>query len=1136
MTIKSFDLAKPFSTTNTPREHDGPVDSHSPHDDQEKDNHHRLSVHRLMNTLGFRANHNPPPEASGNDGPRRASAPAGALQAIQEESGEHQGKGRVRFASLPAIAPPSRREEGVARRSLSPGFKGSHAQPRVPFIPPNTLYRRLDHLVRNTTRAKSTHNHGDDNEEDAEAERNWTRRKSKLKGRELDDEKEAVEKQGVARRAMDHLAFSDVLHLAKSDVELKRRSKRWAEEDGDVPEEFHVLGSPLEDVLMYASKPVHIGNYTHDIPIWAATCIEEANRVGMHSPGLFRTLPQDSCETLLAIFDASFDFGASFSPRGQPVHTLCALVAAFIARLPEPLLPSTIYGPLWAWSVNPSVRAAQLRAIEAEDDILHNQVGSHAALARLHRPSGSLSKNKNKNNLPDMSTLADDEVKQALERDRKDRLRDASERYQISIAQVLLRMVPRGQATLLAYLCNFLSKIEKTPTNGIKYEEVAKIFAVAILGGARRMPDFDPEEEESDAGDDSDSDDSDDGDRSSVQGVPKYEFKKATAQGYDDLELEGTPAKTGTISASRMQSEKMLVWLLVRWKQIANGLFDEDCGIENDVSDSTTDSSSIAPSSLAPDSDQAPSLADHATPRTAWGPAVRDDGKGRGGSAANGRQMEGLGIQHFDRDSIRGSFDQAGLPSWAPWPQVPMSHPPPQGSMHYYSRPSFASPRVQDHMHRRSLMAEPGYSHQWHRQSQQFSPPTNPYPLPPVYDHPNQQPQHPGSYSPGYNHWNPQFDLNDYTARRSTYGQVAPHAPSHFHYPQPAPPTPFPPYASPANAPTNRGVSTKRRFPSESYSQHGDVGLSRSPPLPEPVPSIHSVVQDAEESTPRPSDRGSWTSTRTPTQPRVPSPRWSHNSDDVPVLPKLEEGMNLSVELDLGLGLGFGSDQEDTESWTDTSSALTPKPSSCSAHSDRKEDSKSSTPVAPTNSSASVYSECSAAVEREEEVPGAFESETDGSYHTPLAESSQASDTSSLSNFSLLKSPSSFGLGEAQFQLALTVGQDASSKGMARGNDGLAGARNAAAEAARMLVDTHTRLEQFKRAVHDASSEVKGKAPEIVRVVSQDLDVESCKAEEGEITELEDLKARLRIAEAERKKAEETVQEMWKLVEAKISL
>ncbi|KAF8551528.1 hypothetical protein OG21DRAFT_1486906 [Imleria badia] len=262
-----------------------------------------------------------------------------------------------------------------------------------------------------------------------------------------------------SRRAMDYISFEDVAVIHKRDSQLReqlrrKRSERLQEKDPS----FHAIGAPLEDVLLYASTTIVIGDYQYHLPTVVVACVEELTKTGY---GLFRALPsRDRHLQLIDLFDKSPDFGAHFNMRGQAMPDVCALLSTFISSLPTPLLDPHIYSAFWQWSVKPSVKREDTRRDRHEEE-------EEERRARGEPPH------------PDSwmrhTDLYLDDSDIALETD------------QIAMAQILLRFLPSANLSLLVYLCGFFTQLPLCPENGLQLEDVARIFGHRLLGGSVKV-------------------------------------------------------------------------------------------------------------------------------------------------------------------------------------------------------------------------------------------------------------------------------------------------------------------------------------------------------------------------------------------------------------------------------------------------------------------------------------------------------------------------------------------------------------------------------------------------------------------------------------------------------------------------
>ncbi|KAH7909585.1 hypothetical protein BJ138DRAFT_1154888 [Hygrophoropsis aurantiaca] len=317
--------------------------------------------------------------------------------------------------------------------------------PHVPRASPNQLYRRLDALVR-----RSKH------------------------------------------RAMDYLAFEDVVELYKRDTALREQMRERKSIRPD--NHFRVVGTPLPDVVLHAGASIILGDYVHDLPVVVLACIEELNRTGIYQQGLFRALPnRDRHLKLIQIYDTSADFGVKFSMRGQMMPDICALFCTYISSLPSPILDPLLYGAFWHWCVKPSVKREDERREQREWEE-EELIAAGKLVPRPKSKQAQLQAQGREDLRLDSST--------SLEGD------------QIAIAQVLLRFLPLPNLSFLIYLCQFFTQLPLSPDNGIQFEDIARIFGHRLLGGSMKST-----------------------------------------------------------------SQKMMVWLLMRWPLISESLFTDKCGI-----------------------------------------------------------------------------------------------------------------------------------------------------------------------------------------------------------------------------------------------------------------------------------------------------------------------------------------------------------------------------------------------------------------------------------------------------------------------------------------------------------------------------------------------------------------------------
>ncbi|KAF8216724.1 hypothetical protein K438DRAFT_1797714 [Mycena galopus ATCC 62051] len=184
---------------------------------------------------------------------------------------------------------------------------------------------------------------------------------------------------------VDHLMALHERDLMERDqrdaIKLKARSDRVR--DSVVCSGLTVFGSSLREATMFASNSTVLGGYEHDLPIVVFRCVQELCRHGFHPP----KQPKPDRERLLSLigtFDSEPLFGAT-TPLNCPseLREVCALLTTYLFALPEPVLSSEMFEAIWAWCVLPSLRSTDFLDDGAEDDTL--RVNRHApADATVH--------------------------------------------------------------------------------------------------------------------------------------------------------------------------------------------------------------------------------------------------------------------------------------------------------------------------------------------------------------------------------------------------------------------------------------------------------------------------------------------------------------------------------------------------------------------------------------------------------------------------------------------------------------------------------------------------------------------------------------------------------------------------------
>lgn len=168
----------------------------------------------------------------------------------------------------------------------------------------------------------------------------------------------------------------------------------------------------------------------------------------MNHPSVFRLAPSNATlERLVALYDRGPAFGVnvSFAHMGESPVSVGALLLTYLRELPAPLLHPALYDAFWAWCVAPSFASADGGA-----------TGVHVAASVT--PAASV-------------TVAADH---------------STEKRQIAIARILIKLLPVPQLTLFVYLCAFFHQVTQCAGNGLTCAEIARIFAGPMLGRTGR--------------------------------------------------------------------------------------------------------------------------------------------------------------------------------------------------------------------------------------------------------------------------------------------------------------------------------------------------------------------------------------------------------------------------------------------------------------------------------------------------------------------------------------------------------------------------------------------------------------------------------------------------------------------------
>ncbi|KAF9553749.1 hypothetical protein CPC08DRAFT_713479 [Agrocybe pediades] len=356
-----------------------------------------------------------------------------------------------------------------------------------------------------------------------------------------------------------------------------------------------VLGEPVRKASIYASATMILGGREHQLPIVVINSVEELYRTGIYQPNLFRTLPnRQRLLELMNIFDSeeqipgslirsrnpsSSSSGSGTSPLGFGSNTslhlestpdICALLTTYLSSLPDPIMDQKVFEAIW-----------DLCGVEEDEDdeddsddedfvddrdiggghAMHRKPDSSFRLSQrsrrrtktstspLHRQSASASSSSAHIPIPLARTYT-----------------TPAESAQITLAQLLLHLLPSPNFSLILYLLAFFSQVALVrEENGVGVEDLARMFGGRIFGGSA-VP------LASQRG-------SSMRNRAQTHACPlpipgpNAGTSKRDYDSTDDDEDDG-PSKAFNTTLTRRQGETMMVWFLRRWGPISETLFD----------------------------------------------------------------------------------------------------------------------------------------------------------------------------------------------------------------------------------------------------------------------------------------------------------------------------------------------------------------------------------------------------------------------------------------------------------------------------------------------------------------------------------------------------------------------------------
>lgn len=241
------------------------------------------------------------------------------------------------------------------------------------------------------------------------------------------------------------------------------------------------------------------------IPYVAEICVSP----GIYQFDLFRALPdRPQLQRLIEHFDQSGG-SSQEAPQVQSLSqetmpNICALLNAYIKNLPVPLVPWNLFNALWVWCVLPACQQ------ENEGDRWPTHISSltnSSRSSRNHQPGGPdrhhraggarldqmdfrLRRSRSGSGSRRISLLARHPLAAAQ--------MSTTEAFRITLARYILLLLHPRCFALLNYLLTFFSQLPLSPSNGITYDEISRLFAPSLLGGPRKTEEEDSTDSDKD--------------------------------------------------------------------------------------------------------------------------------------------------------------------------------------------------------------------------------------------------------------------------------------------------------------------------------------------------------------------------------------------------------------------------------------------------------------------------------------------------------------------------------------------------------------------------------------------------------------------------------------------------------------
>ena len=301
----------------------------------------------------------------------------------------------------------------------------------------------------------------------------------------------------------------------------------------------------------------------------------------MTVPGLFRTPPDRVRHNeLIDVYDTGPLYGSTRSLAKENTADICALLRSYIDRLPRAIWHESLYDALLVLCVRPSAERERKLLEESEHEAMGVESssgnGTSRTRARGLRPTSLIvpfasassstasspgspqasyrPRSISLKNISLSSSLSGSSLKATaaaitasiginvnLEEEEDEEL----EKQEILICKQLFRLLPRASLSLLVYLCGFFTQLPLSIQNQLSIEDIARLFAAPLLLGKPYSS----------------------GRRDSFVTSPTT----CSGSGF------GFVPVTGSVWAEKKEEAgRMLEWILRRWTQISDGLFEPD--------------------------------------------------------------------------------------------------------------------------------------------------------------------------------------------------------------------------------------------------------------------------------------------------------------------------------------------------------------------------------------------------------------------------------------------------------------------------------------------------------------------------------------------------------------------------------